>query len=401
MNWIIGIDTDGKGIYYQIQNESGAKLAEGRAVKRMEGWRAFRELCSSHGLVPERTSVVIEATGRHHLPWCERLHEEGFKVYSINPLMTKRLHSSDNAIRDNKDDRIDAHTLCEIGRIHAQALVRFSYRGQNNKIQLQTLVSSRTAIRIQRTNLLKSAGDLLDLVFPEAKPLGFKLTSTAFRGLLRKAPTPGKIAGISEEALHESLGAKAKELQKAAAASITPESIATACSQALVHMLEAIESLSAQIDALDHAIKEAAQKDPSLRKTEALIRSCPGFGKVSTPILAAFLPPDIKEWAPTKKKTVRKIQALFGFDPRRRESGTHKGKVKLSKRGIEAARTALYQASFCSINHDPQLRAYYQKKKAEGDHHKKVVIDLMRKNLRRIVSVLIDEKPFEFRSENV
>jgi transposase len=109
----------------------------------------------------------------------------------------------------------------------------------------------------------------------------------------------------------------------------------------------------------------------------------------------------IAHWSEKRQKIVSKLQALIGSDPRRRESGAHKGKVKLSKRGIEAARTALYQASFCSMRYDPQLRKYYDKKKAEGDHHKKVVIDLMRKNLRRIVAVLVDRKPFEFRPENV
>lgn len=57
-------------------------------------------------------------------------------------------------------------------------------------------------------------------------------------------------------------------------------------------------------------------------------------------------------------------------------------------------RTALYQASFCSLSHDPKLRAYYDKKKEEGDHHNKAIVDVIRKNLRRMVAVLNEQKPF-------
>lgn len=122
-------------------------------------------------------------------------------------------------------------------------------------------------------------------------------------------------------------------------------------------------------------------------------------------VIIAFLPDDFTEWVPQekaryKKKLIAKLQAHFGYDPRVRESGKYKGKVKLSKRGVKAARTALFQASVCSLKYDSQLRAYYDKKKAEGDHHTKAIVDVMRKNLRRLVSVLVGEKPFEFRAEN-
>ena len=397
---VVGMDVAGNGIHFQVQSRQGELLVEGKAGRSMDGFNAFNRACSKAGLRWERTLVVIEATGRLHLPWCERLFEEGALVYALNPLLTKRLYSSKNAIRDNKDDRLDAHSLAEIGRLHGEDLERFSYRPQSSRLELQSLVGARVAVRRQCTNLLKSAGDLLDLIFPEAKKVGMNLTHAGLRRLLLRKTTPAEIAEVGEKELTSIVGKKGADLLKAARNSFTPEKVSCACKPALQAFVETIEDLFRQIENLEQSIGQClrslrCQKDG---RTEKLIRSIPGFGKKTAATVAAFLPEDFDQWG-TKKKITAKLQAYFGCDPRRRESGSFKGKVKLSKRGIEIARTALYQASFCSINHDPEVRAYYEKKKAEGDHHKKALFDLVRKNLRRIVAVLIDQKEFEHHYE--
>lgn len=405
MKYTIGIDTDGNGIQYQIENADGEKITGGRLPKTRPGWLELLEVLRAHEIEPCATAVIIEATGRHHLAWCERLHAEGFAVYQLNPLLTKRLYSSANAIRDNKTDKIDAATLCEIGRLYLAKLARFRYEGKTQKLGFQSLISARQTLRNQCTNLLKAAGDLLDLVFPECKQTGLSLTSRNLRGLLLRAPTPARLSQLPLETLREAVGDKAEKLREAAANSFTPEQTARDSSMALVQLLESIEKTCEGITNFDHEIKRAASEYEEGAHLQRLIGSLPGFGKVTVPVILAFLPDDFAQWVPKekgrhKKKLTAKLQAHFGFDPRQRESGKHQGKVKLSKRGVEAARTALFQASFCSLRHDPQLQAYYDKKKAEGDHHTKAIVDVMRKNLRRLVAVLIDQKPFEFRAEN-
>lgn len=399
MNASIGIDTHGKGIHYQIESSCGTDLDRGTAAKTVDGWHSFLEALKEANVEPEGTSVFIEATGRHHLAWCERLHAEGFKTYALNPLMTKRLYSAGNAIRDNKSDPVDAATLGEIGRLYESKLARFRYRPQARKLGLQTLVSSRKTLRSQCTNLMKAAGDLLALIFPECKALNLNLTSKGFRKLLIQFPSPRRLREVPLSLLRENVGGKAEGLRKAAAESITPDDVADACSPALVGLLESIEKLFEGIEEFNQKIEQVLAKCGDTRR-ERLLRSIPGFGKITVPVLAAFLPDDFTEWVPHdgknyKKKLAAKLQAHFGFDPRLRESGSSKGKVRLSKRGVEAARTALFQASRLSRRYDPEIEAYYQKKKAEGDPHNKAIVDVMRKNLRRIVAVLVDEKPFQ------
>jgi transposase len=124
-----------------------------------------------------------------------------------------------------------------------------------------------------------------------------------------------------------------------------------------------------------------------------LIRSLPGVGERTAAVLAAYLPASFAGWGTHKKITAR-LQAYIGMDPRLRQSGQWTGNIKLSKRGIGPARTALFQSAFCSRPKDPQMKAYYRALRARGKTHKHAMIDLMRKQLRRLVAVLLTHQPF-------
>ena len=127
----------------------------------------------------------------------------------------------------------------------------------------------------------------------------------------------------------------------------------------------------------------------------ALIASIPGFGQRTAAVMATYLPPSFTGWGPRKKIAAR-VQALFGCDPRLRSSGQWVGKVKISKRGIAAGRTALFQAAFCSLGHDEEITAYYRRlREVEKKAHKQAIVDVMRKQVRRLVAVLCTERPFQ------
>ena len=71
-------------------------------------------------------------------------------------------------------------------------------------------------------------------------------------------------------------------------------------------------------------------------------------------------------------------------------------KVKISKRGSGAGRTALFQAAFCSLGIDEENAIYYKRlREVEKKEHKAAMVDLMRKQLRRLVAVLCNNRPFQ------
>lgn len=85
----------------------------------------------------------------------------------------------------------------------------------------------------------------------------------------------------------------------------------------------------------------------------------------------------------------------MGNEPRLQESGQWKGQTKMSKRGGEPLRTAFFQAAFNASQHDPELKRYYLRKRAQGKCHHLALTHLMRILTRRIVSVLRSQQPYQ------
>jgi transposase len=74
-----------------------------------------------------------------------------------------------------------------------------------------------------------------------------------------------------------------------------------------------------------------------------------------------------------------------------------KHNTKLTKRGSPYLRQALYQAAFVGRVHDKELKAYYEKKRAEGKKYKEAVVATSRKMLYRVNAVLKRQTPYQKR----
>ena len=79
---------------------------------------------------------VLESTGLYHVNPALALYQAGYRVYVINPLITKKYQRS--AIRNAKTDKIDALRLAEVG-LKESNLALFS--GDTKAIEVRRLVS--------------------------------------------------------------------------------------------------------------------------------------------------------------------------------------------------------------------------------------------------------------------
>ena len=109
--------------------------------------------------------------------------------------------------------------------------------------------------------------------------------------------------------------------------------------------------------------------------------------------MLAYLPAELLSSGRRRTAAIR-LQAFMGNDPRLQESGQWKGHVKMSKRGVEPLRTAFFQAAFNASLHDPELKAFYLRKRAEGKKHEVALSHLMRILTRRLVAVLRSQQPY-------
>jgi transposase len=387
-NHILGMDIAQNSAVAQLDRADGTRCWRGPLTTDQAGWQQLEQLLATHGANWADTRVLLEATGVYHLPWAERLHQAGAEVSVLNPLLAARLESAANALRGHKSDRVDVHRLCESGRLYADQLTRFRYRPEPARQGLRQLTSARARLRTTLTNLKKSLKSHLELVFPALLAAQLDPASARAAAILAAAPTAGAWRALPAARRRQLAGDKGPALDQTCAATLADEPLAQACAPALLALLAAQQALVAQLAACD------AQISPQLPAAQvALIASVPGFGERTAAVLAAYLPTDCTTWGKSKQVTAR-LQAFFGLDPRVRQSGKWTGKIKLSKRGIGPARTALYQAAFCSLAHDPENAAYYRALRARGKPHKQALVDLMRKQLRRLVAVLRSHHPF-------
>ena len=344
--YILGIDIAKHKVRAALSNSEAAQerlLFEKDLPVNAGGLRELLLQLDQHVPDPEQLLVLIEATGLLHLNWSAALSKAGYAVVVINPLIARRLYTLGNSIRDNKSDPIDARSLCGLGHLHGQELVRlYRFSLKPEQLCLQRLHSVRRAVRKSLSNLKKSYRSLLDLSFPELGNL-LEIDGVGIRQLLAQAPTPSAMARMRRSTLEKNwmLRPKAAQLKKLAAESMADPELAAASSPALVAMLQALDSVEARLRELDRQI-EALTSQSVDAHTRALVESIPGFGSLNAARVLAFLPSEILH-AGSNRQAAARLQAFMGNDPRLRQSGQWQGQTKMSKRGVEILRTTLFQ----------------------------------------------------------
>lgn len=394
-SYFLGIDAAKHKIRAALAESQERILFEKDLPVTALGLRELVSKIKQHVKDPQQLLVLIEATGVLHLNWSAALTRAGYTVVVINPLIARRLYTLKNSIRDNKSDPIDARELCGLARTRGEKLLAlYCFKIKPEQLCLQRLQSVRKAVRKNLSNLKKNYRSLLDVSFPELAGL-LEIDGVGIRQLLSQAPTPGAIAQMRRSTLEKNwmLRPKAAALKTLAAESIADPQLATASAPALLAMLQSMLVVEARLRELDQQIQTLASQsvDP---QSKALLETIPGFGPINASKVLAFLPSEILDTGSNRKAAAR-LQAFMGNDPRLRQSGQWQGHTKMSKRGVEMLRTALFQSAFSASRHDPELRAFYLRKRAQGKHHEVALSHLMRILTRRLVAVLRSRKPYQ------
>ena len=94
-------------------------------------------------------------------------------------------------------------------------------------------------------------------------------------------------------------------------------------------------------------------------------------------------------------KSDRSWIAYAGYDISVRQSGTWKGKGKLTKRGNSYIRKRLYCAAWGANMHYPEVHRYYETLKAGGRNHVEALCIIARKLLRIAYAILVKGKTYD------
>ncbi|MBU1085873.1 IS110 family transposase [Patescibacteria group bacterium] len=145
---------------------------------------------------------------------------------------------------------------------------------------------------------------------------------------------------------------------------------------------------------LDKSIKDLESMildKEEVTKTEKLIRTIPGFAER----LSAVVAEEIKDFSRFPSST--QLKAYVGIDPKVTQSGNSLKTGKITKRGNPHLRSAFYLAAQVARQHDPQLKAFYQKKISEGKPVRVAIVAVARKLVERVYAVVKNNRPYEVR----
>lgn len=150
-----------------------------------------------------------------------------------------------------------------------------------------------------------------------------------------------------------------------------------------------VATLEHELAALEAQIRDHLDQHPTLRGQRDLLETIPGIGVATAARLLAECR-DITAFA-----SARAYAAFAGLVPREIQSGTLRGRPRLSKLGASRLRYALYFPALAAMRFNPTLRAFSARLRTAGKHPMVIVGAVMRKLLHLVYGVLKHRSAFK------
>ena len=389
--YIVGIDIGKKHHEASIVSPEGKQI--GRSLRFATTHKGADSLMSFIFKNIGNSPCVfgMEATGHYWYPIYSFLKAKGYTIYVINPIQSDSLRKM--YIRQTKNDSIDSFLIAEV--------IRFGQFGttsmaDENILAMRQLCRYRDSVISSRTEIKLRIGTIMEQIFPEYEKQFSSLWLSTSMGILEKYLTPENIENAPIDELFEIIKdkshnrltrAKAISIKEAAADTFGIKIAQDAFSFQLKQLIDRMNFLDKQIEALDCQILEYYEK------FDCYLHTIPGIGMIAAATILAEIG-DINRF-----KSSSALVAFAGIDPTVRQSGefssTHN---HMSKRGSPYLRHAIFLAATTCSFHNSPLNAYYKKKRDQGKHHLTATGAVARKLTSVIYAVLRDSKPYEPKS---
>jgi transposase len=160
------------------------------------------------------------------------------------------------------------------------------------------------------------------------------------------------------------------------------------CDGAITLEFQALEAgFAALLKAIDARIVALLAQDARVQERQRLLQSIVGVGHQSSALLASLL-------SRVNFVSADALVAYSGLDPRACDSGSSRGRRRLSKRGQPALRHQMFMAAM-SACHTSTFKSLYQALRARGLKTTEALVVLARKLLRIAFAIWRSGKPFD------
>jgi len=376
-----------------LVDDDGALVASARIDSGAAGFNAMLTLIAEHGGSAEDTPIAIE-TDKNLLVVAAA--EAGFTVYPINPRAVARYRERYGQA-GRKSDAGDAVVLAHILRTdrqmhrplpalseHARAIKALARQHQEAVWALHQTVSRLRSVLLE--------------FYPQALHAFPNLKHKAALAVLAAAPSPEDAQRLTRRRVLSLLKQCGRRNDPAVVEQILndltapalrqPARIESALAAAVAGLLNIVVSMQNAVEHLEAQLAAEFDTHPQA----VILRSAPGLG----PILAARILAEIGD-DPTRFDDVSGLRAFAGTAPVTIASG-RSHYVKARKVRNKRLGDACHWWAFATLTKSPGARAYYDKRRAAGDHHNAALRNLANKLLGRLWWCLATNQPWDERA---
>jgi len=149
-----------------------------------------------------------------------------------------------------------------------------------------------------------------------------------------------------------------------------------------------IDNLDTEAQRLFNKIEVLLLKEKETKDRYDAISKIPSIGQKSALYLCAF-------FLKYPFANAKEITALLGLDPMIKDSGTFRGKQRISKHGGQQIRNLLYLPTLCAIQHNSRIKKFYEGLTARAKTKKLAVIAAMRKLILMAFSIFKSKEEYQ------
>lgn len=376
--YFVGIDISKYKHDCFITTETGEVIVENLSFQNTnEGFQELLNLLKSLDN-SKQIRIGFEATGHYAMNLKLFLEKNDYSFMEFNPNLVKQFIKS-QTLRKTKTDKKDAIWITKY-------LISVDYKPHPrqfyHKFTLKSLSRKRDKLVFQRSYYLVQITNILDLIFPEFKPLFDNKFSVSSLYILSKYKSVDKIKNmkdfdsinkVSRDKFSYSKFLKIKEAAKNT----------IGCSDDflefdLQNMIELYNNINNKIKFYDDKIENI------IKELDPPTLSIKGIGFISCAgIISEF--GDISRF-----KSADAMVAFAGIEPSISESGIESHTGKMVKHGSGHLRYHLLNAAEMIFMHEPIFTEFYYKKRNEGKTHR-VALSHVAKKLVRVIYKLESE----------
>ena len=383
----VGVDMAKAEHYAQAITVGGVEVF-GRPVDNDQAAiEAMLDTAGEHGSV----AVVVDMTASGAQLLLTIAAERGVPVAYVTGLQMRR--AADLYAGTAKTDPRDAWVLADFARRNADRLTWLEVTDEL-LVRLRVLNGRDVDLATDSNRVINRCRDALVAVSPALeRAIGHRLGQPGVRDALRKWPTPSELGAAGRTKVRNVIKKRSPRLADKVTDGIFDALDAQTVTlpaeetwgEVIADLLADLERIQTRRAELGKTIEEVFLSHPL---GVVLVTLC-GFG----PRTGARTLAEIGD--PQRFADGSALASYAGLAPTDWRSGRSINGAFQHRGGNHRLKNAMFIAAFVATQFDPNAKAYYQRKRAEGKRHNAAVICVARRRCDLILAMLKNQTPYD------